>query len=505
MQSEFIDPCFNDIRQSASWPLGRAPSGMKGDQSEDFRRIARNSLFLTLQPLVMNLVSLLAVAYIARTLGVSDFGIFNLVTTYAVLFNPLAQAGMNRVMVRDMASLDDKAGYAARMFPLRVVITGLAAVGLVVTALVAGYDDRTTLAIVAGSSIFVGQLLAEIFADVFLASERTHFTAIAQLVAGLTLTVLSVAVLYVGLGLFAMIAVYALGQFLGLALSVYFLHTRFFGVRWRPDRRFARQKLVEGLPFFASMMMWTLMSRIDTVVVSKWCSPVDLGLYTAAMLLVTRMSVIPMGISTALLPTISRLWSTRGEKEASDLVRGVSDALLIIALPAVIVVGAFSSTITSVLFGPGYGRSSVVLTIGIWTVLLRCLGSVQFCVLAASNRERNVMKSYVVATVYCIVSNWVLVSSYGIVGAATASLSTQLLVTILFAWYSPVIKMFHTAVVAKATCLGGAMLVAAYATRGWNPFLSVGLVSSLGASLAYAVGLVRPENLTWLAGVFRRA
>ncbi len=488
----------------ASASLEGSPSD-HGSQSHDIRRVARNSFFLTAQPLFMNVVSLLAVAYIARTLGVTDFGIFNLAITYTMLFYPVAQGGLNRVMVRDLASLDDKADYTARILPLRVIITGLAAFALTLTALVAGYDGRTTLAIIAGCSIFVGQMLAEIFGDVFLASERTHFSAIAQLVAGLTLTALSVAVLYIGLGLFAMIAVYAFGQFLGLGLAAYFLHTKFFRLGWHIDWRFGAQKLTEGLPFFASTMMWSLTSRIDTVVLSKWSTPVELGLYTAAMLLVTRMGIVPQGISTALLPTISRLFSTGDIQEASAIIRRMSDTLIILVLPAVVFVGAFSGAITSVLFGSHYAGAAIVLTIGIWILLLKCIIAVQFSVLAGCKREKSVMKSYAITTVYCVVSSWILVQSYGMVGAVVASLSTQLLLTVLFVWYSPIRRMFHPAVFLKTVVLGAAMLVAVSATNGWNQWYSMALVASLAAGGAFAAGLVRLDQLRWLGQTFRRA
>jgi len=476
-----------------------------GGQSSDIRRVARNSFFLTAQPLFMNVVSMFAVAYIARTLGVADFGIFNLVTTYAMLFNPVAQAGLNRVMVRDLASLSDKAEYAARMIALRAVITGVAAFGMVLTAAVAGYDGRTTLAIIAGSSIFVGQMLAEIFADVFLAFERTRFTAIAQLVAGLTLTVLSIAVLYIGLGLFAMIAVYAFGQFLGLGLAVYFIHTKFLRLRWHADWRFAAKSLAEGLPFFASTMMWSITSRIDTLVLSKSSSPAELGLYTSGMLLVARMGILPQGISAALLPTLSRLFSGGETREASTIIRSVSDTLVVLVLPAVVFVVIYSGTITSVLFGSHYVGAAAVLTVGIWILLLKCIIAVQFSVLAGCKREKDVMKSYAVTTGYSILASWLLIRSYGMIGAAFASLSTQILLTVLFLWYSPIRRMIHLGVALKTVGLGGAMLATAYAVSGWNTWCSMGLVASLAAGGAFASGLVRLEQLTWLRRTFRRA
>jgi polysaccharide transporter, PST family len=474
-------------------------------QSHNIGRVARNSFFLTAQPLFLNVLSLLAVAYIARTLGVADFGIFNLVTTYVMLFTPLAQVGLNRVMVRDLAPLDDKAAYTARMLPLRVLITGLAAVAIVATAVLAGYDSRTTMAIIAGCSIFLAQMLAEIFGDMFVATERIHFAVITQLVGGLTLTILSVAVLYVGLGLFSMIGAYAFGQSLGLVLLIYFAHKNLFRLQWRPDTQFAARKLMEGLPFFASTMMWSVTSRIDTIVLSKRSTPEELGLYTAAMLLVARMGIVPQGVSTALLPVMSRLFGTGDAREASSIIRRISDTLVIFVLPAVVFVSAFSTTITSVLFGSRYVGAGIVLAIGVWILLCGCIVAVQFSVLAGSMREKAIMKSYAVTTVYCVASNWILVQLYGMIGAAAASLSTQVLLAVLFAWHSPVRAIVSRSVLLKTLALSAAMLLAVFATGGWNVWYSMGFVVSIAAGGAFAIGLVRLDQLRWLSRTFARA
>jgi hypothetical protein len=49
------------------------------------------------------------------------------------------------------------------------------------------------------------------------------------------------------------------------------------------------------------------------------------------------------------------------------------------------------------------------------------------------------------------------------------------------------------------------MLAAAWATGEWNPWVSMGLVASLAAAGAFALGLVRPNQLLWLGRTFRRA
>jgi O-antigen/teichoic acid export membrane protein len=67
--------------------------------------VLRNSLFLTVQPVLMNVVSVFVTGYMARVLGPSDFGMFNFVLSFTMLFYPIAILGLNRVSVREMAGL----------------------------------------------------------------------------------------------------------------------------------------------------------------------------------------------------------------------------------------------------------------------------------------------------------------------------------------------------------------------------------------------------------------
>jgi O-antigen/teichoic acid export membrane protein len=486
-------------------PSGVANTGTKGQDvddraSKDLRRVARNTFFLTAQPLVMNVLSLLSVAYIARTLGVEDFGAFNLMITFTTLFAPVAQLGLNRVMVRDMAASADRRDYAARILPVRVALVAAATVVLLIAAWLGGYHGRIQLAIAAGTSIFVFQSLAEIGGDIFLACEETRHTAVAQFIGGLTLTLLSVAVLYLGFGLFAMIATYAFGQFLGFALILHFLRTRLFPTGWTIDVPFALAKLRTGLPFFASTMMWSLIGRVDTLAVGGFARAVDLGYYTSSMLLVSRGAIVAQGVSTALLPAVARLHAAGDTAGVTSLVRKVSEALFIVTLPGVAYVAAFAAPIAMTLFGGRYAGAAPILAIGVWAIVVRCVAAVQFSVLAGCGRERAVMASYAITVAFAVPATWLLVRFAGIVGGAVATVASQIVLAALFAWHSPIRRTVDVRPLALSAAIGAGVWALAAATRGLPVLVSMALVAALGAAASFSTGHLRLGALKGMWG-----
>ncbi len=65
-------------------------------------RVAKNSLWLIAQPVLLNLLSLLAVPYITRMLGEEDYGRFTLGFALIAMFSPLVNMGLRAITVRDL-------------------------------------------------------------------------------------------------------------------------------------------------------------------------------------------------------------------------------------------------------------------------------------------------------------------------------------------------------------------------------------------------------------------
>ena len=395
-------------------------------------KIIRNSMYLSLQPLLLNFISLFVVGYIARKLGKADFGIFNFVTAFTMLFYPLAVLGLNRITVRDLSSLKAPQDYAQQMFALRFGIVVIATSIIIIVAKMAGYPDRTNFAIYLASLIFFSQLVSETFTDVFNASQKMEFTALTSLVSGLTLTILSVVVLYLGYGLYELLGVYAFGQALGLGLAVVLITKCFFKIRLRFNWTFSSNKLLEGSQFFLMTMMWFVMTRIDTVFLSKQISMEQLGLYTASMLLVTKLMIIPQAISGALLPAFSQAYSLGDMDGISKIWGSLVSKILLFAIPFILSVSIFSNEVITIVFGAQYAEANIVLKIGILSFLFTCVTFCEFSLLTAIRKQKFMLYSYIASGIYCIITNLILIKKFHSIGAVIAFTTTQFLIFIFF-------------------------------------------------------------------------
>jgi PST family polysaccharide transporter len=383
----------------------------------------------------MNVLSLFVVGYVARKLGKADFGIFNFVTNFTMIFYPIGVLGLNRLTIRDLAIVEYPQVYAEKMLASRAV-SGLFAVGLIIgIAAISEYPERTTNAINLAAIIFLFQLMTESLTDFFNAFQKMQYTALIAMLAGLTLQSLSIVVLFLGYGLFHLLCVYILGQIIGFSAAVYLTLQNHISIRLNFDWIFMRIRFFEGIQFFLMTMMWFAITRLDTVFLSKVVSMEQLGLYTSALLLVTKLLFIPHAVSSALLPALSKAYSTGNCQEISVVSGSFITKIFFVVLPCVITISFFSDTVISIVFGGKYNGASEYLEIGIWAFLFTCISFCEFSILTAVRKQQLLLKAYLISGVYCVGANLIMIRFFEMKGAIIAFTTTQILLFLLFSYY----------------------------------------------------------------------
>lgn len=397
--------------------------------------ILRNSLFLMTYPLLLNLLSVLVIGYIARKLGPSDFGIFNFVIIFVMTFLPLGRMGLDNVAVRDLAALraDNNAArrYIDDVISLRILIAVATLVAIVLAAKLIGYPSRIQLAIYYSLALVFFQLLSESFTDVFRSYERMEFVALPNLIGGTVLTVLSVWVLYSGYGLYELIGVYGAGHLLSSVMAVVLVARLLGPVRPRLNLKIHQECIGKGLPFLITSLMWHLMQRLDTIFLSKVATAEELGIYTAALVIITKLLIVPQSIGSAAYPAFSTLASENRVDELNNLVRYFFALTIVGAIPVTLVVSYFSKEFIELLFGERYSASSIFFKYAIWVCLIQLFGSISFSVLASRKQERLIIIVYFFATIVCIGLNIWLTVYYKSIGALISFVSTYVFMTMV--------------------------------------------------------------------------
>jgi PST family polysaccharide transporter len=385
------------------------------------RTVARNTAWLVLQPLLMNVLSLAATAYISRRLGVTEFGRFNFGLAFVAMFAPLTNMGIRSLAIRRVAQNRESApDYLGQVLVLRLLLT-LGSILVVVAALpllgpVSG-DTRLVILISA-----LGMLLTtgvQVLTDGFQAFEVVRPVTLAQFLGGLLLTAASVVVLKLGGGLRELALAYALGPLISLVLLALWARRQPFQPRLIWDTAVFRQMLREASPFLAIILIEVVSARVDVVVVRRLLGDTRLGCYTAAQMLVDRATVLIDGAATALLPAIAHL-SARNRPEAIQLIRKAALWLLLLSLPIAAMTTALAPLIVKLVFGRQYAAAGVILAVGMWRLPAMCLAVLAANALFAVGRQDLELRTGSISMIVSLFLIYPLVRFWGPVGGALA-------------------------------------------------------------------------------------
>ncbi len=390
------------------------------------KRLSENILAITASDLGRRLLGFLAVAYLARTVGVSGFGTVNIgfaVLSYAMM---VSGGGLGPYGARAIAR-GDAPTLASAVAGVRLAASGVLFVIVSVGAFLL-IPEKQTAALI---SVF---LLSQ-FANAFLldwyfqGKEQMSVIGAARLISAAVY--LLFLVMFVGSAdnlIWVAIAAVA-GDAIGAMVTVARFHKvsgSSIGVRFRGGMALFR----EAFPIGIGSMIAHMTVNLPTIVLGIFLTNADAGTYSAAAKLVFFLLVFDRLLSTLLLPASSRYFAEAPEK-LSDMLTTALRWVLRIALPVCVGGTILASRIIPLVYGPAFAASADVLRILIWFLLLTMVHTVYTAGLIAAGREKRygrvMIMSGVIYTVCVCGSTWY----YGVAGAAVGIVVSELATLVL--------------------------------------------------------------------------
>ena len=392
------------------------------------RTVTINSIILSLQQVIVNLISIFVIGYTARKLGQEDYGVFSLAFTFPVLFSALCNMGLRTLTVREIAKDRDTPGASAdfisRILPPRLFFIFFVSVLIVLVAVAMGYEKKIVLVIAIATVSHIFELISRIALDVFQAYEKMGKIAFRDVVVRLFSGIFSVIVLYLGYGIYAVALVYLGGTIVGFGINV-LLYSKYFTFRAPTlDFPFIKKNLREAFPFMLMGFTSVLYTKIDVVMLSKMVGVESVGAYNAAANLFYRLNFVGDAIATASFSAIAQLfWSDH--KEAVNVFSNAIKQVLIIAVPMAAGGYILSAAIIQFIFGPQYEASEPVFRILALSIPLMFISTSFSFTLGAIREQKFVLYTVSLLSVFNFAANLFLIPGLSEIGAAITTLATQ--------------------------------------------------------------------------------
>lgn len=382
-----------------------------------------NAVWLLVEKILRLAVSVFVSAWMARYMGPEQFGALNYALALVALFGIVANAGLDTVVVRDIARHPEhRDALLGSAFTIKLA-GGVVAVGcaLGVTALLGEHGGPLVWLVLPAALALLFQAFDTV--DLWFQSQlKARSAVVARNTAFLAVATVKVVLVLMKAPLQAFAwAVFLEAVLAALALAAAYRLQRGRFSAWRREAARIAGLLREGWPLVLAGFMVAVYMRIDQVMLGSMAGVQAVGLYSAAVSLSEPLYFAPVAIVMSAAPALARYRQREPALFERHLILLFRLLLLISALMA-IVVSLGASTLVHLVFGAAFEGAGAVVAVHAWSVLFVALGVASSQYLVVEGLTRISFQRTLVGAALNITLNVLWIPEYGALGCAWATL-----------------------------------------------------------------------------------
>ena len=370
-------------------------------------------------------------ALITRILGAKTFGDYSIVTAYVTTFYMLADLGLNPIVVKDFST--DKVQAVKRftsILGLRLIVGLLLTLVAVVVLDFFPYSQNIKNAIYISMPLVLFNSITRATSIIFQAFLKYSKHFIATFTGSMVGMILVAYFILSGdLTLTQLIALVVIGSAIAPALSVFLVREYIsFGLRWF-NKSYWLGVVVRAFPIGAGLALNLLMIQTDRLMLSVLKPSISVGIYSLAYRIFDLVLVLPTFFMNAMYPVLIKLKSDNPQKYSPAVFKSIG--VLIASAVLITIVGLILSPIVIPLI---WGREMVG-SISAFNILI--LGAVFFFatahlswVIVIEGKQRYLPVVYGLGFIFNVVVNAIVIPQYDYIGAAWATVITEVLVLV---------------------------------------------------------------------------
>ncbi|MFH1836250.1 MAG: flippase [Methanobacteriota archaeon] len=389
------------------------------------KTIFKNTVFLYASEVFRKILFFFLVVYATRTLGTVSWGKISFGMAYTSMFLIVMDAGLLSIIIRDIArdkSLVQK--YVKNLLLMKVFLAIITYILIVAVINALNYPPNTKFVVYIFGLVVILDAFSELFKSIYQAFERMEYVAYSRIIQAIVVVSLGVTVLFLGKGIYWYATAYFIAAFVNFLFTLFITSKYFAKIGFEIDLTLWKKLLKTGLPLLLSTVFGILYFKIDTIVLSIMKGDAIVGIYSAAYQVIVAIIFIPTLFSVIVFPVLSRFFN-----ESKDLLfltyKKAFTYMFILGLP--ISVGGFilADQLVLILYGVEYIQSIAALKVLVFVGLMVYLNYILYNTLIAIDKQIEWMYISGGSAILNVILNIVLILKMGFVGAAYATLITQ--------------------------------------------------------------------------------
>ncbi len=393
-------------------------------------KVIRNASWLIGCKIAQSVFSLVISMMTARYLGPSNYGLISYAASIVAFVVPIMHLGMANILVQETVQHPEEEGKIFGTALLTsVCMSFICIIGVTGFASIANRGKTDTIIVCALYSILLVFQALELIQYWFQAKYLSKYTAIISLCAYVVVSAYKVFLLATGKSIYWFAISNALDYML-IAIALIITYEKLGGAKLKFSLSAAKRMISSSRYYIVSSLMVTIFAQTDKIMLTLMIDEAATGYYQAAVSCAGITSFVFVAIIDSMRPMIfeSRKVSIDSfEKNMSRLYCIVT----YLSLAQSLFMMLLAKPIVMILYGEAYFPAVNALRLIVWYTTFSYYGSVRNIWILSEGKQKYLWIINLSGALANVVLNAFLIPLFGIIGAAVASLVTQIFTNVI--------------------------------------------------------------------------
>ena len=390
----------------------------------------KNAMWIISCKIVQSVLGMVVSILSARYLGPSNYGLISYAASIVAFVLPIVQLGFRSTLVSEIVDNPDKEGEIVGTSLFFNALSSIACmIGVFAFVYVANPNERTTVIVCALYSISLFAQALEMISYWYQAKMIAQYTSLTGLAAYAIMTAYRIYLLVTEKSVYWFAVSHTLDcLIIAIVLIVFYL--KLCNQRLKVSLKRFCQMFAKSKFFIVSSLMVTIFAQTDKIMLKSMMSEEAVGIYSAAVTCAGLTSFVFSAIIDSFRPTVFENKKVSKQAYEKSLASCYS-VVIYLSLVQSLACTLFSKFIIQLLYGIDYSASAAVLGLVVWYTTFSYLGPIRNIWILAENKQKYLWIINLFGAATNVVLNAILIPSMGVMGAALASLITQIFTNVI--------------------------------------------------------------------------
>lgn len=404
-------------------------------------RFLQNTGWMAFAQIYQMVISLFIGVISARYLGPTNYGTINYAASYISFFTIFCALGLEGIVVKEIISKREQEGIILGSgIAMRLIAGVLSMIAVCVIVYFLNPNDSVLLTVTFLQSIILPFNAFHLIDMWYQSKLNSKVSTIIRCISYTLMSLYKIYLLITGKSVEWFAFSTSLDSLL-IALMFMLMYRRNGTRKLKFDNNTSKELLLQSYHLIISTMMAVLYSQMDRVMIGKMMTQTDVGYYTAAATICNMWVFIPQAFANSARPVIMEVQEHNKSLYIKRL-KQLSGFIFWIGVLFSIAFTVLADFIILVLYGKAYVMAKGPLVILIWSTVFSSLSYPRSIWMICENKQNYTKYILIWGVILNLILNYFGIKYFGIIGAAIATLFTEIMTCIISPMFYKEMRIF---------------------------------------------------------------